>query len=306
MTLEELKKIIPNSKNWIDAEEITFGWSGEQKYKVKTTLGEELLLRILSFEQFEKQKDGIEFLSNSSKVLNTVPKIFAQGTTLDNTSYYLLLNYIKGNNGMNQIEKLNKTQQYNIGIKMGKIIKELHAITPQQINKQYNKEFLEKIDKYYAFFTENKAKFAFLHNTEENLINLKNIVKTRPVVMIHNDFHLGNMIINKNEISLIDFNRATLGDNIKEFDCIAWSATHSEEFATGLLDAYLENENKEEFFNILRKYISLWELQMLSFIETEDDEERNIVLNLIKYTESWFDKNNIIPNWYLKNTKKEL
>ena len=126
--------------------------------------------------------------------------------------------------------------------------------------------------------------------------------------MLHNDFHLGNMIINKEEISLIDFNRATLGDSIKEFDCIAWSATHSELFATGLLDSYLENKNSNEFFEILRNYISLWELQMLTFIENEDDEEKNVVINLIKYTESWFQENNTIPNWYIKNTKakKEL
>ena len=43
---------------------------------------------------------------------------------------------------------------------------------------------------------------------------------------------------------------------------------------------------------------------MLSFIETEDDDEKKTVIDLIKYTESWFDKNEYIPNWYLKYSKK--
>ena len=304
MTLEKLKKIIPNSKDWISSEEITFGWSGEQKYKIQTNNGETLLLRILSKEQFENQKKGIEFLGKCGEKSSHVPQILEIGTTLDNSYCFLLLSYIIGDNGMSEIEKYSKDEQYVLGLKMGEIIKSLHSLSSPKRNTEYSKIFKEKIIKYLHFFAQNKGDFPFLHNTEKNLLKLQKIIKKRPIIMIHNDFHLGNMIINNNDIFLIDFNRATFGDNIKEFDCIAWSATHSENFVAGLLDAYLESENKQEFFEILRCYISLWELQMLSFIETEDDDEKKTVIDLIKYTESWFDKNEYIPNWYLKYSKK--
>ena len=304
MKINELKKIIPNSENWIYKEDITFGWSGEQKYKIVTNNNKTLLLRLLSFEQYEKQKNGIAFLEKCCKKNQFVPSVLNKGFTLDNSGYFLLLNYIDGNNGMSEIEKQEPDKQYQLGTKMGKIIKTLHSISTPQKDEMYIKTFSDKLNNLYKFFLCNKANLGFLHNTDKYISQLLEIIPKRPVIMLHNDFHLGNMIINSDNISLIDFNRSSVGDNIKEFDCIAWSAIHSELFATGLLDSYIANNNKEKFFQILRLYIAYWELQMLVFIEHEDEEEKQVVLNLIKYTESWFDKDEYIPNWYLKNTKK--
>ena len=71
----------------------------------------------------------------------------------------------------------------------------------------------------------------------------------------------------------------------------------------GLFDAYLEDENKDEFFKILRGYIMIWQIQMLYFIQDETEEEKREVLDLIKFVSSWFENDSYIPNWYTENSR---
>lgn len=304
MNISKIKQLIPNSKKWTDAKEITFGWSGERKFKITTSDGEKLLLRILSFEQKEKQEKGILFLEKCNKSIHNSSILLDKGNTTDNKNYYLLLNWIEGEDGMKAIEVLPEETQYKLGIVMGKTIKDLHNLTTPIIDDAPSTYIATNIIEYIEGCREYLTDYTPLKSLTERIERDINIIKTRPVVMIHNDFHLGNMVIDKDNISLIDFNRARLGDNIKEFDCIAWSATHSIPFAVGLLDEYLKDDDIEEFFKLHRLYVTIWQVQMLFFIKEETEEEKRVVMDLINFTNTWYDsEEDNIPNWYRKNNK---
>lgn len=305
MDLAKLKKLILNSNSWKESEEIVFGWSGERKFKIVDENNKEYLLRLLTPNQYEDQKDGIEYLIKSSEVCEYVPKIAGQGETADKEYFYLLLEYIPGENGMTLIKNYTKKQQYELGYKMGRVIKKLHKLSIPTLKPTEIVKYEQKVKKFYDYFVENRAKYPFLKNTENIIKEFESYIQKRPMVMLHNDFHLGNMIINDKEIYLIDFNRASWGDNIKEFDCLAWTVKYSKQFAIGLLDAYLKNiEYKDEFFKILRGYIAIWQIQMLYFIHDQDEEEQQTVINLVKETETWFKKDEVVPKWYLKKEDK--
>lgn len=301
MKLNELKEIIPDSQDWCKSEQISFGWSGEQKYKITNTKSKTMLLRLLTKEQYEMQRNGIEFLYLSGKVCEFVPKILDKGYTTNSSFYFLLLEYIEGEDGMKVINNYSLQKQYELGVQMGKIIRKLHDLSKPSINKEENKKFKEKVAKFNDYFLANKSKFSFLKDVEKVIKEFQQVIDVRPMIMLHNDFHLGNMVINKDKIYLIDFNRASMGDSIKEFDALAWSAKYSIPFAKGLLDEYLKGEDKNEFFKILRGYIAIWQVQMLYFIQDQDDEEKQTVLDLIKFVESWYDKSEYIPNWYIES-----
>lgn len=304
MNISKIKQLIPNSKKWTDAKEITFGWSGERKFKITTSDGEKLLLRILSFEQKEIQEKGILFLEKCNKSIHNSSTLLDKGNTTDNKNYYLLLNWIEGEDGMKAIEVLPEETQYKLGIVMGKTIKDLHNLTTPIIDDAPSTYIATNIIEYIEGCREYLTDYTPLKSLTERIERDINIIKTRPVVMIHNDFHLGNMVIDKDNISLIDFNRARLGDNIKEFDCIAWSATHSIPFAVGLLDEYLKDTDIEEFFKLHRLYVTIWQVQMLFFIKEETEEEKRVVMDLINFTNTWYDsEEDNIPNWYRKNNK---
>lgn len=304
MNILDIKQLIPNSQEWVSAEEIRYGWSGEQKYIITDNKKQKFLLRLLNREQFNSQLHAIKFLQQCGCSINNIPKVYSFGATNDDNYSYLLLDYIIGKNGMEVIRDYDTDNQYLLGYKMGKTLFDIHNLNTHANEYSESCNYEHEVEKYLNYYSINKEKFPFLTNVEKLIDNLMPVISNRAKVMLHNDFHLGNMIINNDEIYLIDFNRAKLGDNIKDFDCIAWSAKYSVHFATGLLDAYVQkNPNIDEFFQILRGYINIWQIQMLYFIANQDEEEKKIVLDLIKFTSTWFDVDANIPNWYLQNSK---
>ena len=49
---------IESSSNWEYVEQISKGWSSDEKYMIKTKSGELLLLRIVDIEQYDPKKKG--------------------------------------------------------------------------------------------------------------------------------------------------------------------------------------------------------------------------------------------------------
>ena len=241
-------------------------------------------------------------MKKCAKILPNIPRLVNYGKTKDN-NYYLLLTYIDGNNGMEEIDKFNYDEQYDMGVCMGKTIKVLHSLHSKKMNRKYKNKITARIDKGLDFYELHKEKLLFLGDINLSIEKLKETINERPLTILHNDFHLGNMVINNSEISLIDFNRATLGDPFKEFDGIAWSAKYSVHFATGILDEYLKGENIDEFFKIFRQYLALWQIQMMQFIEDQNEDEKREVIDLIKFSIDWFGPNINVPNWFLKHSK---
>ena len=79
-----------------------------------------------------------------------------------------------------------------------------------------------------------------------NLINYINqnrhLLKDRPQSYHHGDYHIGNMMIEKDNLKIIDFDRYDYGDPFEEFNRIVWSAQKSPLFASGMVDGYF-NDN---------------------------------------------------------------
>lgn len=298
MTIEQMKKLIPNSENFVSCTKLNLGWSDEDKYVVGLQNGTTVLLRVLKIEGFYSQKKSIDILNQFSTISDLVPRVLDYGETTNGENGYILLSYIEGENAMKVISNYDIIKQYNFGLKMGEVIKLFHKQSKPEVDFEGTVNFNKKVKGFLDYYCENKSNFNFLKDKEAYIRKFLEQIKNRPFIMLHNDFHLGNMIINDNKISLIDFNRASVGDNIKEFDGIAWSVKNSEYFAQGLIDAYLEDENEQEFFELLKGYINIWQIQMLFFIRDQDDEEKEIVINLLKSVEEWYDKDGVIPSWY--------
>lgn len=301
MTILQIKEIIPSSVDWVDIAEINYGWSGERKFIVTTKDKCKYLLRILTKEQYFSQAEGISLLEQCKEVLGNIPRLIQHGKALDG-SYYLLLTYLEGQNGMEVINNYTTEEQYDMGVAIGKTIKKIHKLNVTAMSHKYIEEFKNKVNEYLNFYKSHED-ILTITNVEENINKLLNNLSKRELTILHNDFHLGNMVIHDGCISLIDFNRATFGDWLKEFDGIAWSVKYSPIFAAGILDEYLKDENIEEFFEVFKGYLTVWQIQMIYFTRDQNEEEKKEVLDLIKNTNEWYVQSRIIPNWYLENSK---
>lgn len=50
----------------------------------------------------------------------------------------------------------------------------------------------------------------------------RHLLADRPQTFQHADYHISNMMIEKNKIIIIDFHRFDFGDPREEFNCIVW------------------------------------------------------------------------------------
>lgn len=99
-------------------------------------------------------------------------------------------------------------------------------------------------------------KFEGADNYITYLNNNRHLLARRPQCFQHGDYHIGNMMIEKNKIVIIDFDRYDFGDPWEEFNRIVWCVQVSPLFATGLINGYFENEVPMEFWDLLALYIS--------------------------------------------------
>ena len=71
---------------------------------------------------------------------------------------------------------------------------------------------------------------AFIDYINEN----RHLLKDRPQVYQHGDYHIGNMMIDRDgQLHVIDFNRNDYGDPWEEFNRIVWCAQKAPLFASG-------------------------------------------------------------------------
>lgn len=298
MVLEEIIELIGENRDFVSSQKLNLGWSDEEKYILTCTSGARLLLRLLSKDSYISQLEPLMKLEKFSKTCDNVPKILSYGIASDNKTAYILLEFIEGECAMQEICKFSEYEQYNFGLVMGKTISDFHNLSKPMVYREESENYAKKVLGYVEFYINNKERYLFLKDKDKKVLEFLETIKTEPIIMLHNDFHLGNMIIGNNKISLIDFNRATYGMAIKEFDGIAWSVRSSKYFAMGIIDAYLENQDEDEFFKILHGFINIWQLQMLVFIENQDEDEKKEVIELLKFTESWYNGDSDIPSWY--------
>lgn len=120
----------------------------------------------------------------------------------------------------------------------------------------------------------------------------------------HGDFHVGNLIVNKNlDIGVVDFNRFDYGDPIDEFNRINLSSRISPEFASGQIDGYYNNAVPNSFFKLLKFYSFANIIGNLPWAINYGDAEIEFALKSIEYCFDSYSKY-LYPNWYKENFVK--
>ena len=136
-------------------------------------------------------------------------------------------------------------------------------------------------------------------------INNRHLLKGRSNTFQHGHYHIGNMMINKNnELVIIDFDRDDYGDPWEEFNRLVWSIQISHEFAKGIVEGYFNKKVPDKFWKLLVLYMSLNSLSSLPWAIPYGEEEVNIMINQSNDILDWYeDMKRYVPKLY-KNIKK--
>jgi len=281
-------------------EPVTKGWSEDKKYCVTKADGTRYLLRISPTEQYETRKALYEILERVAALGVPMCRPVKFGTCKDGV--YILESWIDGEDAKQALPMLPETEQYIFGLKSGEILRKIHSLPAPDTQEEWATRFNRKTNNKIQKYCECGLRFAGDDRVIEYIEYNRYLLENRPQNFQHGDYHIGNMMLEKGELRIIDFERFDFGDPWEEFNRIVWSAAASPYFATGQLREYFSGEPPIEFFRLLAFYIASNTLSSIYWAIPFGQGEIDTMMQQSQDVLAWFDNmQNPVPTWYLKD-----
>ena len=284
---------------------ISKGYSEEIKYKVKADKNYFLKISPLSFA---KKKDlelkYISYLEKEMKFPNLLEIKF------ENNSILSLYEWIDGVDFREYVTQLTDKELYQYGIQAGLFLKKIHSISIEEQSLNWYEFYLQKSMRKIESFKKLNQEFTKIEKFINYIQAHQYLLHERPISLCHGDFHVGNMMIDleTKELIIIDLGSLEIGDPIEEFNRMIWNAQLSEEFATGLINGYFDEEKiPEKFWKLMAYYMSCDVVGSIPWAVNYGNNQLTIMLERAKLVLDWFDDfGRVIPKFYKRvNSKKE-
>ena len=277
------------------------GWSGDQKFRVTGNDGQTYLLRIAPMEKFDRKRREFDKMHEVAQL--GIPMCLPLEFGTCEEGVYSIQSWIDGEDAEAVMMSLDAASQYRYGLDAGQILAKIHTIPAPADTPDWETRFNAKIDRKIAMYESCELKYesggdAFLNYLDQN----RHLLKGRPQCYQHGDYHIGNMMIDRNgKLTVIDFDRDDFGDPWEEFNRIVWCAQAAPAFASGMVDGYFNSNVPMDFWKLLALYISSNVLGSLPWAIPFGEEEIQVMRNQAAQVLEWYDQmQNVVPTWYAK------
>ena len=289
----------------IHRQPIEKGWSGDKKYSVTVSDGTKYLLRICPAEKYERRKRQFEKMKEVYALGIPMPKPVEIGICDDGA--YTIESFIDGVDAEEYINGSSFEKQYSYGLDAGRILAKLHTLPAPPDAERWDIRFNAKIDRKIEMYEKCELKYdngqPFLNYLAEN----RHYLSDRPQTYQHGDYHIGNMMIDRNGIlNIIDFDRDDHGDPWEEFNRIVWCVPNMPYFASGMVDGYFDFAVPAEFWKLLAIYICSNTLSSLPWAIPYGEKEIVTMKDQANDVLKWYDNmTKDVPNWYISLERNE-
>lgn len=275
------------------------GWSGDQKYCVTTADGSKYLLRITSAERAHRFHLGYLRMQEvaSLEIPMCLPVEF--GECPEGT--YAIHSWVDGVDAESHIPTLPLDAQYAYGMDAGRILKRLHSLPAPSDAPEWAERFNAKIDRKIAMYTDCPLKYENGKVFLDFISNNRHLLSDRPQSYQHGDYHIGNMMIDRNGVlTIIDFDRNDFGDPWEEFNRIVWCAQAAPAFASGMVDGYFYGKVPLKFWKLLALYICSNTLSSLPWAIPFGEAEITTMKKQAAQVLEWYaNMTTPVPSWYV-------
>lgn len=292
--------------NFVTKEQINKGWSSDKKYCVTDENGTKYLLRVSDISEYDKKLSEFNMMKAVASL--GVPMCLPIEFGTNEEGVYSVQSWIDGEEAESVLSKYSDTEKYAFGLEAGRILKKIHSIPAPETQEDWETRFNRKIDVKIRKYGECPIKCengqAFIDYINET----RHLLKNRPQVYQHGDYHIGNMMIDESgKLHIIDFNRNDYGDPWEEFNRIVWCAQKAPLFASGMVNGYFNDNVPMEFWKLLALYISSNTLSSVYWAIPFGQAEIDTMLNQAKDVFSWYDNMRcVVPKWYMGIFKTEV
>ncbi|RDW18222.1 aminoglycoside phosphotransferase [Oceanobacillus arenosus] len=299
--IELLAKQVPFIRNYKDVIPINKGFSSDEKYLVH--MDEEnnkLLLRTFNLEELECKRKEYLILAKMQDYDVACSRPLAIGEA--GGRGYMITTYIEGKDAADELQKISDQEQFRIGFEAGKELRKIHQCTaPNYITAWHVRK-----EEIHLKYVESYLSCGIKVKNDQQIINFINdnryLMKERPNLLQHDDYHVRNIIVNNNNFAgIIDFDRNDWGDPIHEFLKIGiFSREVSIPFSIGQIKGYFNNTEPDEYFwRLYSLYLAMsvfstvvWTLKAIP--DNMDDMLDKVYLFLDDH--DYFER--LKPKWY--------
>ena len=284
--------------DFISKEPIHKGWSCDQKYCVTAADGTKYLLRITPKDKAASRAECFSMQQAVSAL--GVPMCLPVECGECAEGFYILQSWINGKDAEDVIPTLPESEQYAYGLDAGKILQKIHSVPAPPEQPDWEMRFNAKIDRKIEMYAACPLKFDGDTAMLRYLATNRGLLRGRPQNFQHGDYHIGNMMIDRNgALRIIDFDRYDFGDPWEEFNRIVWCAQSSPLFASGIVDGYFDHTVPSEFWRLLLLYICSNTLSSLPWAIPFGEKEINTMLAQTAEIMYWYDDmQTVVPKWY--------
>ncbi|MBQ7355549.1 MAG: phosphotransferase [Clostridia bacterium] len=274
------------------------GWSGDEKYCVTDEAGKRYLLRISPVDQLERKTAEHHYMERVAAL--GVPMCLPLELYSDETSVYSLQSWIDGSDAEEVIANLPNERSYAYGWEAGQILRRIHTLKAPADAEDWEIRFNRKIDRKLEMYRSCSLQYERGEVFVDFIAQNRHLLNHRPQSYHHGDYHIGNMMIDRNgQLRIIDFDRCDWGDPWEEFNRIVWCAQKAPAFATGMVDGYFEAAPPMKFWRLLALYIASNTLSSLPWAIPFGEAEIATMRNQAREVLNWYDgMTNPVPGWY--------
>ena len=281
-------------------EPINKGWSVDIKYCMTASDGTRYLIRFTPEEKSGKRESMFQMQQKAAAL--GIPMCEPVAFDRCEQGVYTIQTWIDGKDAEQVIPHLPEAEQYAYGLDAGRILRKIHSIPAPEDCPDWEPRFNRKIDRNIKRYQECPIHFEGAENIIAYIEENRHLLAKRPQSYQHGDYHIGNMMIEKGKLVIIDFDRYDFGDPWEEFNRIVWCAQAAPRFASGMVDGYFDGKVPVEFWKLLALYISSNMLSSVPWAIPFGDKEIQTMLIQAKDVLGWYDNmRNPVPVWYYRN-----
>lgn len=250
-------------------------------YKVVSTDNFVYFMQVSDKSNLDNTLDEYRFYKKLSE--NNVPTLTPLKFDIYNDKVYTFFDYIDKQPLSDYLKTISNKKQYELGMDAGIALRNIHATSVSSEQQDTTTADIENVlSKLKISTNKNSKKIIDFINDNIHLLN------NRQQSFIHGDFQINNLVINRGELTVLNFKNSAYDDKFKDFLPININASTSKFFATGQLIGYFEQQIPVTFFNILALY------KIIEIISDYNFDENNIDYILALYD----NMKNVMPSWY--------
>ncbi|MCH7323377.1 aminoglycoside phosphotransferase family protein [Solibacillus sp. MA9] len=268
--------------------DITKGFSKDKKYVAEMN-GEKVVVRLFDNQERKEREYAVMEEAYGRGVNCANPITIETGK--------MVSSFIEGIDGEEAIHTLSAQQQYDLGVAASADLRKIHTIEANE-NTWYEGQ-VSKYRRYIARYQELPLKIEGDTQIMQFIEERIHLMKGRPSVLQHDDFHLPNLIVNDGHYNgVIDFGRFDYGDPVHDFIKLGmFSAELSVPFCKGLLEGYYGGQPSEAFWELYALYLAMGVFSAIVWGQLMED-GANLLQHAKRFTADHDGFTRVVPRWY--------